>query len=546
MWRLSGKSLQKGIVAGTVKVLEKKSRRAEKRAVTDPEREIVRLQKAEQKTLFQLQKIYEKTAKEMGKEGAAIFAAHQMLVKDEEYKRAIRNKIRTKKICAEYAVQSVGEKIAAEFVAVGDAKLEEEAEDVRDVSQRLIRNLMEEERKKRTPKKVEKDETSFIYVADELAPSDIMRLEKGKVLALVLEKESPNSHAAILARMLNVPIVTEIPLDLKKVHSGVLAVVDGQKGEVIFEPSSELQAWAEEKMREEAEEKKQLEQLKGKKSETLGGRSIQICGNISSAEEAKEVLENDGEGVGLFRSEFLYLGRMEPPTEEEQFAAFCRVAQIMGERKVIIRTMDLGADKQVEYLGLEKEENPAMGYRAIRICLGRPEFFKVQLRALLRAATYGNISILYPMITSVEEIERIEQILEQTAAELEKEGIAYRIPEQGAMIETPAAVMISETLAEKVDFFSIGTNDLTQYTLAVDRQNRKLSRFYQPHHEAVLRMIQLVVENGHKAGKWVGICGELAADPELTETFVRMGVDELSVAPYMVLKLRKVIRNLRI
>ena len=383
-----------------------------------------------------------------------------------------------------------------------------------------------------------------ILLADDLAPSETMQMDQAKILAFVTVRGSENSHTAILARTMNIPALVGVPVDLDEFRDGLTAIVDGSDGRFVIEPENAVRMEAEAKIREEHRHKLLLEDLKGKENVTLDGKHIDIFANIGSVDDVKQVLEQDAGGIGLFRSEFLYLGRDTFPTEEEQFQAYRQVLQAMGDKKVIIRTLDIGADKQADYFGIEKEDNPALGYRAIRICLKQPEIFKTQLRALLRAAVYGNLSIMYPMITSAEEVEQIYQVVEEVKSELIREAIPFKIPEQGIMIETPAAVMISDELAEMVDFFSIGTNDLTQYTLAIDRQNQKLEDFYNPHHKAVMRMIRMVVDNAHKAGKWIGICGELGADPALTETFVRMGVDELSVAPSMILNIRKIVREM--
>ena len=384
-----------------------------------------------------------------------------------------------------------------------------------------------------------------IIVADDLSPSETVQMDKDKILAFVTVHGSTNSHTAILARMMNIPALIGVDMDLDKLKTGMEAVVDGFASEVIFNPDEEVRMDARKRIQEEEEKTKLLSELKGKENVTKSGHKINIYANIGSVGDMGYVLENDAGGIGLFRSEFLYIGRNELPSEEEQFQVYKQVAQTMAGKKVIIRTLDIGADKQADYLGLGKEDNPALGYRAIRICLTQPEIFKTQLRALFRAAVYGNISIMYPMITSVEEVREIKKIVKEVKEELEAEGTPYKNDvEEGIMIETPASVIISDDLAKEVDFFSIGTNDLTQYTLAIDRQNEKLDRFYNPHHKAILRMIQMVVDNAHKEGKWAGICGELGADTELTETFVKMGIDELSVAPSMILKLRKIVREM--
>lgn len=424
------------------------------------------------------------------------------------------------------------------FASMDDDYMKARAADVKDISERLIRNLyggdgMDMEL-----------EEPVIIVAEDLSPSETVQMDKEKILAFVTVHGSTNSHTAILARMMNIPALIGVPMDLEKLQTGTEAVVDGFSGEVFFDPTEEVRSEARQKIREEQEKRSLLQELKGKENMTKSGRKINIFANIGSVGDMGYVLENDAGGIGLFRSEFLYIGRSELPSEEEQYQVYKQVAQTMAGKKVIIRTLDIGADKQADYLGLDKEENPALGYRAIRICLTQPEIFKTQLRALLRAAVYGNISVMYPMITSVEEVRKIKEIVQEVKAELEQSGTPYKDVEEGIMIETPASVMISDDLAQLVDFFSIGTNDLTQYTLAIDRQNEKLDPFYDPHHKAILRMIRMVVDNAHKAGKWAGICGELGADTELTRAFVEMGVDELSVAPSMILKLRKIVRDM--
>lgn len=535
-----GKSVYKGIVMGPVAVLRKNDYQVKRTKIEDPEAEIARLEQAAVRAKEQLQKLYDKAIVEVGEASAAIFEVHQMMLEDEDYLDAIWNMIRTELVNAEYAVAVTGDNFSEMFASMEDDYMKARAADVKDISERLVRNLSGQE---------ELDLSSgapSIIVAEDLSPSETVQMEKDKILAFVTVHGSTNSHTAILARMMNIPALIGVPVELDQIKNGTMAVVDGFAGQVIFEPDADICAKTEQRMREEREKLRLLQELKGKENVTLDGRKINIYANIGSVSDIGYVLENDAGGIGLFRSEFLYLGRTDFPTEEEQFLAYKQAAQMMAGRKVIIRTLDIGADKQVDYFNLGKEENPAMGYRAIRICLKQPDIFKTQLRALLRAAVYGNISVMYPMITSVEEVQQIYAMVEQVKAELEEQGIQYKIPEQGIMIETPAAVMISDELAELVDFFSIGTNDLTQYTLAIDRQNEKLDDFYHPHHKAILRMIQMVVDNAHKCGKWAGICGELGADTTLTEQFVRMGVDELSVAPSMVLRLRKIVRGMKV
>ncbi len=537
MLRLSGKSVYKGVALGPVAVLKPHDQQVRRMRVDDADAEISRLGKAGEQAVLQLQALYDKAVKEVGEASAAIFEVHQMMLEDEDYLEAIHNMIRTEMVNAEYAVAVTGDNFSEMFANMDDDYMKARAVDVRDVSNRLVRNLTGEE-----GVDLNSMEPSIV-VADDLSPSETVQMDKEKILAFVTVHGSTNSHTSILARMMNIPALIGVPLNLDEIHTGMQAVVDGFRGEVIFDPSEELRSQAEDKIQEEQEKQQLLQNLKGKENVTLDGRKINIYANIGSVGDIGYALENDAGGVGLFRSEFLYIGKTDFPTEEEQFQAYKQAAQMMAGKKVIIRTLDIGADKQADYFNLGKEDNPAMGYRAIRICLKQPDIFKTQLRALLRAAAYGNISIMYPMITSAEEIIKIYEIVEEVEAELAEAKIPYKIPEQGIMIETPAAVMISDELAKMVDFFSIGTNDLTQYTLAIDRQNERLDDFYNPHHKAILKMIQIVAESAHKFGKWAGICGELGADMELTEKFLRMGIDELSVSPSMVLKLRKVVRE---
>lgn len=534
-----GKSVYKGIAMGPVVVLRKNDYQVKRTKIENADAEAERVQEAVKRSQEQLQKLYDKAVKEVGEASAAIFEVHQMMLEDEDYLEAIQNMIHTENVNAEYAVAVTGDNFSQMFASMDDDYMKARAADIKDISERLVRNLSGQE---------DMDLGSIapsVIAADDLSPSETVQMDKDKILAFVTVHGSTNSHTAILARMMNIPALIGVPLDLEEITSGVTAVVDGFTGQVTFEPDEETQAKALRRMDEEKEKLKLLQELKGKENVTLDGRKINIYANIGSVGDIGYVLENDAGGIGLFRSEFLYLGRNDFPTEEEQFQAYKQAVQTMAGKKVIIRTLDIGADKQVDYFNLGNEDNPAMGYRAIRICLKQPDIFKTQLRALFRAAVYGNLSIMYPMITSVEEVKQIYAIVAEVEEELKAQEIQYKIPEQGIMIETPAAVMISDRLAEMVDFFSIGTNDLTQYTLAIDRQNEKLDDFYNPHHEAVLRMIQMVVDNAHKCGKWAGICGELGADLTLTEQFVCMGVDELSVAPSMVLKLRRIVREMK-
>ncbi|MCM1065573.1 MAG: phosphoenolpyruvate--protein phosphotransferase [Eubacterium sp.] len=535
----SGKSVYKGIAMGKVVLLKDRDQQVKRYRIEDADSEIARVHRAGETARKQLQGLYDKALKEVGETNAAIFEVHQMMLEDDDYLESIQNMIQTEMVNAEYAVAVTGDNFSEMFAGMDDDYMKARAADVKDISNRLVKILQGQE---------EVDFSSMepsIIVADDLSPSETVQMDKEKILAFVTVHGSTNSHTAILARMMNIPALIGVPMELQEIHNGMEAVVDGFQGEVIFEPSEEICGQTKSRIKEEKEKAQLLQTLKGKETITLDGRKVNLYANIANVGDVGYVLENDAEGIGLFRSEFLYLGKTSFPTEEEQFRAYKQVVQMMAGKKVIIRTLDIGADKQVDYLNLGQEDNPAMGYRAIRICLKQPEMFKTQLRALFRAAVFGNISVMYPMITSVEEVRQIYGIVKEVQEELDSIQIPYKIPEQGIMIETPAAVMISDELAEIVDFFSIGTNDLTQYTLAVDRQNAKLDDFYNPHHKAILKMIRMVVDNAHKCGKWAGICGELGADLELTEEFVRMGVDELSVAPSMALKVRKRIREIK-
>ena len=532
-----GKSVYKGIAMGPIVVLKKNDYQVKRIRIEDTEAEVKRVDEALKASQEQLQKLYDKAVREVGEASAAIFEVHQMMLEDEDYLEAIQNMIRTEQVNAEYAVAVTGDNFAEMFASMDDDYMKARSADIKDISERLVRNLSGQG---------DVDLSSIepsIIVADDLSPSETVQMDKDKILAFVTVHGSTNSHTAILARMMNIPALIGVKMDLEALQSGVTAVVDGFQGIVTFDPDEETKVQTETKMQEEAEKLKLLQELKGKENVTLDGRKINIYANIGSVGDIGYVMENDAGGIGLFRSEFLYLGRNDFPTEEEQFQAYKQAVQMMAGKKVIIRTLDIGADKQVDYFNLGNEDNPAMGYRAIRICLRQPEIFKTQLRALLRAAVYGNLSIMYPMITSTEEVKKIYEIVAEVEEELEAQEIQYKIPEQGIMIETPAAAIISDKLAEMVDFFSIGTNDLTQYTLAIDRQNLALDEFYDPHHPAVLAMIKMAADNAHAEGKWIGICGELGADLELTEEFLKMGLDELSVSPAMVLPLRKKIRE---
>ena len=535
---LKGKSVYKGVAFGKISVLKKDDYVVKRVKIEDTQAELQRVEEAVEASKQQLQKLYEKALKEVGEASAAIFEVHQMMLEDEDYKESIENIISTQQVNAEYAVASTGDNFSQMFASMDDDYMRARAADIKDISNRLVKNLSGQ-----SADVMDLDEP-VIVVADDLSPSETVQMDKEKILAFVTVHGSANSHTAILARMMNIPALIGVDMDLEALHTGTEAAVDGFHGEFFVDPSEEVKERIQRKIEEEKEKQELLQQLRGKENVTKGGRHINLYANIGSVADMGYVLENDAGGIGLFRSEFLYIGRNELPDEEEQFQAYKQAVQNMAGKKVIIRTLDIGADKQADYLNIEKEENPALGYRAIRICLAQQEIFKTQLRALFRASAYGNLSIMYPMITSTEEVAQIQAIVQEVKEELKTDGIPYNDVEEGIMIETPAAVMISDELAKMVDFFSIGTNDLTQYTLAIDRQNEKLDRFYNPHHKAILKMIQMVVDSAHQEGKWAGICGELGADPELTETFVRMGVDELSVAPSMILKLRKIIREM--
>lgn len=538
METLIGKAVYKGIALGKIAVLRKTENVVKRVKIEDVDGELQRVEAAKAQAIEQLGKLYDKAVKEVGEASAAIFEVHQMMLEDLDFNEAIENVIRTQEVNAEYAVASTGDSFSEMFASMDDDYMKARAVDIKDISERLVQNLAGN-----GDNGLDFTEP-VIVVADDLTPSETVQMDKEKILAFVTVHGSTNSHTAILARMMNIPALIGVEMKLEDMQTGTEAVVDGFTGEFILCPEEEVKAKAQKKLDEENEKRNLLLELKGKENITLSGKKIELYANIGSAADVGYVLENDAGGIGLFRSEFLYIGRNELPSEEEQFQAYKQVAQNMAGKKVIIRTLDIGADKQADYLNLGNEENPALGYRAIRICLTQTEIFKTQLRAIFRASNYGQIAIMYPMITSVEEVKKIQEIVQEVKKELRDCEIPYKDVEEGIMIETPAAVMISDELAELVDFFSIGTNDLTQYTLAIDRQNEKLDAFYNPHHKAVLKMIQMVVDNAHKAGKWAGICGELGADLELTETFVRMGVDELSVAPSMILKLRKIVREM--
>ena len=535
---IQGKSVYSGVAIGRLAIYRKSENQVKREKITDTAKEVKRFEDAKDTAKQQLAGLYDKALKEVGEVNAAIFEVHQMMLDDLDYIESITNMIEGQQVNAEYAVATTGDTFSEMFAAMDDDYMRERAADVRDVSNRVVSILQGN-----GGNDLNADEP-VILLADDLAPSETVQLDKSKVLSFVTHHGSTNSHTAILARTMNIPAL--IGVDFPEDVDGKMGIVDGYEGRIIIDPPVSVMEAYQKKKAEDEEKKRLLQELKGKENITKDGTKINLYANIGSVGDVASVLANDAGGIGLFRSEFLYLESRDYPTEEEQFAAYRKVAEAMAGKKVIIRTLDIGADKQVDYFGLDKEDNPAMGYRAIRICLKQPEIFKTQLRALLRAAVYGNLSIMYPMITSTEEVKRIYEIVAEVEEELKAQEIQYKIPEQGIMIETPAAAIISDRLAEMVDFFSIGTNDLTQYTLAIDRQNEKLDEFYNPHHEALLRMIQMVVDNAHKCGKWAGICGELGADVTLTEQFVRMGLDELSVAPSMVLKLRKIVREMKV
>lgn len=532
MEKYVSKSIFGGIAIGKIFFFDKKEAVITDAKVADVEAEVARFEAAKAKALEQLQGLYEKALRDIGEEQAAIFEAHQMMLDDAEFGDSVINMIRDEQLNAEYAVDTTGETFAMMFASMDDEYFKARAVDIKDIAGRVVQILSG------TQSSADLDEP-IIIVAEDLTPSETVSMDKSKLLAFVTRLGSANSHTAILARTMNIPAL--IGMEIDKAWNGKMAIVDGFEGALYIEPDEETLKAKKERKAEEEYKRKLLDQLKGKETVTTDGKKIKLYTNIGGVNDVENVLKNDGEGIGLFRSEFLYLEKDHWPTEEEQFVVYKEVAEKMGDKKVIIRTLDLGADKQADYFNLADEENPAMGLRAIRICLENPEIFKTQLRALYRASAFGNIGIMFPMITSLWEVQEIKNIVTEVKAELKAEGIAFGDVELGIMIETPAAVMISEELAREVDFFSIGTNDLTQYTLAIDRQNLKLDRFYYSHHPAVLKMIQMTVENAHKQGIWAGICGELGADTTLTETFIKMGVDELSVSPTFVLPIRAIV-----
>ncbi len=538
MITLEGKSVFGGVAIGKIQFYKRNEITIKRTRVEDVEAEVERFQNAKAKTLELLKGLYEKALEDVGEANAMIFEAHQLMLEDPDYVESIENIIRNQDVNAEYAIGATADNFAAIFEAMDDAYMQGRAADVRDVSERLLQALSSQN------ETVMVMDEPVIIAADDLVPSETVQLDKEKVLSFVTMYGSANSHTAILARTMNIPAVIGLGEALKEEYDGKVAIVDGVDGKVYIDPDEETMASMQKKQKKDQEQKELLNQLKGKENVTKSGQKVNVYANIGNLADVGAVLKNDAGGIGLFRSEFLYLESDTYPTEEQQFAVYKKVAETMAGKKVIIRTLDIGADKQVDYFKLDKEDNPALGYRAIRICLTRPEIFKTQLRALYRASAYGQISIMFPMIISVAEVKKIKEIVEEVKAELRTEGAAFREDvELGIMIETPAAVMVSRELAKEVDFFSVGTNDLTQYTLAIDRQNQKLEDFYDSHHPAVLAMIRMAAESAHAEGKWIGICGELGADVTLTETFLKMGIDELSVAPGMVLKVRQKIRE---
>ena len=538
MITIQGKSVFGGVSIGKLMFYKRNEKVIKREHISDADAEWKRFEAAKGQAVDQLKELYEKALEDVGEANAMIFEIHQMMLEDLDYLESIENIIRSQEVNAEYAVATTADNFAQMFASMDDAYMQGRAADVKDVSERVLDILCG------VSAGVKEMTEPCIIAADDLAPSETVQLDKSKVLGFATMYGSANSHTAILARTMNIPAVIGLGETLSSQYDGKMAVIDGFTGILYVDPDEETLARMQEKRAKDLEQKELLNQLKGKENVTRSGQKINVYANIGNVSDLGAVLKNDAGGIGLFRSEFLYLENSTFPTEEQQIAVYKQVAESMAGKKVIIRTLDIGADKQVDYFNLDKEENPALGYRAIRICLTRPEIFKTQLRALYRAAVYGNLSIMFPMIISVSEVKKIKEIIAQVQAELKAEGIPYKEDvELGVMIETPAAVMISRELAKEVDFFSVGTNDLTQYTLAIDRQNQKLDTFYDPHHPAVLAMIKMAADNAHAEGKWIGICGELGADLELTEEFLKMGLDELSVSPALVLPLRKRIRE---
>jgi len=539
MIKISGTAVNKLVTVGPIRVLNDRNKAPKMVSITDSAAEIALFESSIEKANDQLSLLYEKVLEEKGEETADIINVQQMMLEDDDYLDAIKDMINDDKLCAAYAVYQTGQTFSEIFAGMDNAYMNARATDVIDISRRLVAILTGE-----GDDSLDLGDEKLILVADDLGPSETVKLDRNQVLAFVTVKGSANSHTAILARTMGIPALAMVNVDLECLNNGTIAVVDGERGEFILDPDEEVLEYAKEKMQTQDEEAKRLARLKGLLTETKSGKRVNLYANIGGPEDIDSVLEYDAEGIGLFRSEFLYLGKDKAPSEEEQYKAYKTVLEKMGDKAVIIRTLDIGADKQADYLNLPKEENPALGLRAIRICLTDNEIFKVQIRALLRAACHGNLHIMYPMIISESEIDEIKEIVTEVAKELDSENIKYRIPSQGIMIETPAAVIISKSLAKKVDFFSIGSNDLTQYTLAIDRQNESLAKFYNPYHEAIIAMIKMVIDNAHKAGIWAGICGELGADEKMTKTFIELGIDEISVTPRSVLKVRDIVRAL--
>ena len=535
---IEGKSVYSGVAIGRLAIYHKADNQVKREKISDVEAELARFEEARNTAKEQLAGLYEKALKEVGEVNAAIFEVHQMMLDDLDYVESVTNMIQSQEVNAEYAVATTGDTLSEVFASMDDDYMRERAADVKDISNRVIAVLQG-----KGAGGLNADEP-VILLADDLAPSETVQFDKSKVLSFVTRHGSTNSHTAILARTMNIPAL--IGIDYPEDAEGKMGIVDGYEGKLIIDPPVSVLETYQKRKEADEEKKRLLLELKGKENVTIDGTKINLYANIGSVADVASVLANDAGGIGLFRSEFLYLESSDYPTEEEQFAAYRKVAESMAGKKVIIRTLDIGADKQVDYFHLDKEDNPAMGYRAIRICLDRRDVFKTQLRALYRASYYGTISIMFPMIISVNEVKEIKKVIAEVKAELDEEKIPYKDVEIGIMIETPAAVMMSEELAQEVDFFSVGTNDLTQYTLAIDRQNPKLDNIYDSHHPAILKMLKMIVDNGHKGGCWVGICGELGADTTLTETFLKMGFDELSVSPSMILKVRQEIRSIEL
>lgn len=535
---IEGKSVYSGVAIGRLAIYHKADNQVKREKISDVEAELARFEEARNTAKEQLAGLYEKALKEVGEVNAAIFEVHQMMLDDLDYVESVTNMIQSQEVNAEYAVATTGDTLSEVFASMDDDYMRERAADVKDISNRVIAVLQGN-----GAGGLNADEP-VILLADDLAPSETVQLDKSKVLSFVTRHGSTNSHTAILARTMNIPAL--IGIDYPEDAEGKMGIVDGYEGKLIIDPPVSVLETYQKRKEADEEKKRLLLELKGKENVTIDGTKINLYANIGSVADVASVLANDAGGIGLFRSEFLYLESSDYPTEEEQFAAYRKVAESMAGKKVIIRTLDIGADKQVDYFHLDKEDNPAMGYRAIRICLDRRDVFKTQLRALYRASYYGTISIMFPMIISVNEVKEIKKVIAEVKAELDEEKIPYKDVEIGIMIETPAAVMMSKELAQEVDFFSVGTNDLTQYTLAIDRQNPKLDNIYDSHHPAILKMLKMIVDNGHKGGCWVGICGELGADTTLTETFLKMGFDELSVSPSMILKVRQEIRSIEL